>query len=358
MTKNPDPDSSRSFLIVAGLILVLAGAGIFAPFICALLSAASVSLLLAPAYRACLSRFPKRPTAVAAAFTTLVSLLVAVPLFLGGWTLLSEAADAYPAARAWLEGLNESRAPGWTPSPRWAAAVDLARGYASALRISPRAIVLENLDRVSSWAGLFARTMIKDAIFVFLNLAVFMAALFLCLRDGAILIRRVAALIPLPQEKKAQLLARIKDVLLAVVNGIFVVALVQGTLAWIGLALFRVPFAILLGALCVVLSPMPFVGSALVWAPVVLYTLLAGATAKATGIALWFLLIVGLSDNVVRPVLLGAQMKLPIPLVFIAVIGAMKAFGFAGLFIGPLVIALSLGLLDLLDERDPKTPAR
>ncbi|MEQ1920349.1 MAG: AI-2E family transporter, partial [Elusimicrobiota bacterium] len=223
--------------------------------------------------------------------------------------------------------------------------------YAEALKISPRAIVMENLDQVSSWAGLFARTLIKDAVFVFLNLAVFMASLFLFLRDGAAMIRRVSALIPLTEEKKRHLLTRVSDVLLAVVNGIFVVALVQGTLAWAGLALFKVPFAILLGTLCMLLSPLPFIGSALVWVPVVLYTLLSGATGKAAAIALWFLLVVGLSDNLVRPILLGTQMKLPIPLVFIAVIGAMKAFGFAGLFIGPLVIALAFGLLDIIQER-------
>ena len=261
MSKTPEADPGRTFLIATGLLLLLAGARIFSPFLCALLAAASVSLLLAPAYRSLLARAPKRPTAVALALTALISLLVAVPLFLGGWTILSEAAEAYPATRAWLEGLNDPQTPVWSPSPRWAGTVELARGYATALKISPRAIVLENLDQVSSWAGLFARTLIKDAVFVFLNLAVFMASLFLFLRDGAGMIKRVSALIPLPQEKKEHLLARVSGVLLAVVNGIFVVALVQGALAWAGLALFRVPFAMLLGTLCMLLSPLPFVGS-------------------------------------------------------------------------------------------------
>ncbi|MEQ1919743.1 MAG: AI-2E family transporter, partial [Elusimicrobiota bacterium] len=87
MSKSPETDSGRIFLIGAGLLLLLTGARIFSPFLCALLAAASVSLLLAPAYRSLLARAPKRPTAVAAALTVLVSLLVAVPLFLGGWTL-------------------------------------------------------------------------------------------------------------------------------------------------------------------------------------------------------------------------------------------------------------------------------
>ncbi|MDD5305539.1 MAG: AI-2E family transporter [Elusimicrobia bacterium] len=346
----PGRESSRYFLIGACLVLVFMGARIFAPFLGALLASASVALLLAPVYKFLAARAPRHPTAVAAALTALVSLLVAVPLFLGGWMLLREAAEAYPAARAWLEGLSAPGALALDPSPRWAGLFDAARGYVAALKIDPRALVLENLDQVSSWAGMFARTLAKNAAFVFLNLAVFMASLFLFLRDGPRMVRSVAELIPLPDEKKEHLLARVRDVLLAVVNGIFVVALLQGTLAWAGLALFRVPFAILLGALCVMLSPIPFVGSALVWVPVVIYTLLSGAAAKAAALTLWFALVVGLSDNVVRPILLGTQMKLPIPLVFIGVIGAMKAFGIAGLFIGPLVIALSIGFLDIIRE--------
>lgn len=351
MTKPGAPDSSRIFLIGAGLLIVLLGLRIFSPFLGAMLASASVALLLAPACRALSARAPNRPTEAALALTALVSLLVAVPLLLSGWIILREAAEAYPAARAWLEKLSEPGAPVWTPSPRWAGVVDAARGHAAMLKLDPRAIVLENLDQVSSWAGQFARSAATNAAFVLLNFAVFMASLFLFLRDGTRMRERATALIPLPRDKTDALLTRVSDVMLAVVNGMFVVALLQGALAWAGFALFKVPFSFLLGAFCVALSPIPFVGSTLIWVPVVIYTALSGATAKAAALTLWFLLVVGLSDNIVRPILLGTQMKLPIPLVFIGVIGAMKAFGLAGLFIGPLVIALAFGLLDIIQER-------
>jgi len=354
MIKTSERDSSRMFLVGACLLLAFLGVRIFSPFLFALVAAASVALLLAPVYKSWAARAPGRPTVVAAVLTGLVALLVAVPLILGGWTILREAAQAYPAARAWLEDLSKPGAPAWAPPPRWAGVFDAAQGYVSALKIDPQEIVLANLDQVSSWAGRFAGALVKDALFVFINIAVFIASLFLFLRDGPRMIRRAADLIPLPEETKEHLLTRVSDVLSAVVNGIFVVALLQGALAWIGLAVLQVPFAVLLGALCVMLSPIPFIGTALVWVPVVLFMLLTGAAAKAAAVALWFVLVVGLSDNLVRPILLGTQMKLPIPLVFIGVIGALKAFGFAGLFIGPLVIALSLGFFDIVHERSLK----
>ena len=103
------------FLIGACLLLLYLGAHIFAPFLTALLAAASVALLLAPVYKSWASRAPRHPTAVALALPGLVSLLVAVPFFLGGWMILREATEAYPAARAWLSGLAEPGAHAWTP---------------------------------------------------------------------------------------------------------------------------------------------------------------------------------------------------------------------------------------------------
>ena len=324
----PAERDARPFLIGAGLALALLGATVFAPFLSALLAAASVALLLAPLHKAWAPRAPGGPTVAAASLTGLVTLLMAVPFLLGGWALLREAAEAYPAAKAWLGGL------------------DLPDS------LDPRAAILTNLDQVSSWAGSSAKTLVRNAVFVFVNLAVFVASLFLFLRDGSRMIGSATELIPLPEKTKARLLGRVREVLLAVVYGLFAVALMQGALAWAGLALFRIPFAILLGAFCVVLSPIPFVGSALVWVPVVAYVFLAGSPGRAAGLAVWFMVVVGLSDNILRPILLGSQTRLPIPLVFIGVIGALKAFGFAGLFIGPLLIALAIGYFEILREQN------
>lgn len=325
--------TDRAFLLGAGLLLLLLAGRIFAPFLGAMLAAASVALVLAPVYKSWAGRAPRHPTAAAAALTGLVCLLVAVPFFLGGWAMLREAEQAYPAAKSWVDGVGLPALPPWVPV------------------IDPRAIVLENLDQVSSWAGKAAQALVRNAVFIGVNLAVFTAALFLFLRDGERMVRGAGDLIPLPEATKANLFARVRGVLLAVSNGLFAVALLQGALAWAGLALFGVPFAFLLGAACLMLSPIPFVGSALVWVPVVAYTALQGSAAKAAALALWFVVVVGLSDNLVRPILLGAQTKLPIPLVFVAVVGSLKAFGIAGLFIGPLVVALAIGFIEILRER-------
>ncbi|PIR17082.1 MAG: hypothetical protein COV48_09020 [Elusimicrobia bacterium CG11_big_fil_rev_8_21_14_0_20_64_6] len=353
-TSSPEISSSRLFIIGAGLLLLALGVTMFAPFLTALLAAASVALLLRPVYRSLSARAPKHSTAIAAALTALISLLVAVPLFFGGWTILREAAQAYPAARAWVEDLSRTDAPDQTASPRLTSMIDSARDYAEAMKIDPQTVLLENLNRISAGAAKFAKSLVMNAASVFLNLAVFTASLFLFLRDGPRMIRTATELIPLPTEKKEKLVTRVRGVLFAVASGVFLIALMQGVLSWAGFALFRVPFAVLLGTICAVFAPIPFVGTALVWVPVALYLLLSGAAGKAAALTLWFIVIVSLSDNLARPILLGSQMKLPIPLVFISVIAAMKAFGFAGLFIGPLVIALAFGFVDILQDDAPR----
>lgn len=356
MNGRPEKEARRLFLLGAGVVVLLACAQVFAPFLSALVGAASAALLLAPVYRSWAARAPRHPSAVAAGLTAFVCVAGLVPFALGGWAVAREAREAYPAARAWLSEIAEPGGPSRKTPERWAGAVDTARGYAADLGIEPRKVLRENLDRVGSWAGSFARGLVRNAAFVLLNLAVFAASLFLFLRDGPRMILRGTEMIPLPEDSKQRLLARVRGVLLAVVNGIFAVALLQGLLAWAGFALFGIPFALLLGALCAFFSPIPFVGTALVWGPVVLYLLAAGDAGKAAGLAVWFAVVVGLSDNLVRPVLLGAQTRLPIPLVFIGVIGALKEFGFGGLFIGPLVIALAYGLLDIIRERSRSEP--
>lgn len=343
-----DKDFGRLFLFGALVLLLYVAARVFAPFAGALLASASLALLLEPLHRSLLQRMPRHPTLAAALLAIMSVLLAAVPFLLGGWTVLREAAEAYPAARYRLEAITEPGAPEWKPPPKLAAAVAAAKGYAAALNISPRQAVLKNLDKVSGKAAGLAGSMVKDAGVLLLNLAVFTAALFLFLRDGPRIVRQGLEVFPLQADMKEKLLSRAREAMLAVVSGIFAVAILQGALAWGGLALFKVPFAGLLGLLVMLFSPIPVIGSALVAAPIVIFMLLSGEPAKAAAIAAWFGVVVGLADNLVRPILLGSQMKIPVPVLFIGVIGALQIYGIAGLFIGPIVIALVIGLVDVI----------
>jgi predicted PurR-regulated permease PerM len=125
--------------------------------------------------------------------------------------------------------------------------------------------------------------------------------------------------------------------------GVVVTAAVQATLAGIGLAAAGVPFAALLGALCFVLC-IAQLGPALVLAPAVAWLYWQGHAGAATGLLLWTLVVVTL-DNVLRPVLMTKGADLPMLLMFAGVLGGLLAFGLIGIFVGPVVLAVSYTLL-------------
>jgi predicted PurR-regulated permease PerM len=132
--------------------------------------------------------------------------------------------------------------------------------------------------------------------------------------------------------------------------GILAVAAVQGSLVATGMWVAGVGSPLLLGIAAAICSPIPLVGTALVWVPVVILQLVAGYWLKALLLAIWCSAVVGTADNIIRPLIIVGRMKLhPVPLVF-GLIGGVREFGIIGLFIGPLVMSLAMAIIKMLRE--------
>jgi predicted PurR-regulated permease PerM len=157
--------------------------------------------------------------------------------------------------------------------------------------------------------------------------------------------------VPLPEDRKQRLVHHMKTVTRAVVFGTIATAVLQGTLVGIGFAIAGLPSPVVFGVVAAVLSVVPFGGTALVWGPAALW-LLFGAEQIGAGVFLliWGGAVVGLADNVVKPMLISGRAEVPTLAVFLGVLGGLAAFGFVGLFLGPLVIALVIALLRFADE--------
>jgi predicted PurR-regulated permease PerM len=138
--------------------------------------------------------------------------------------------------------------------------------------------------------------------------------------------------------------------------GVIVTALVQALLAGLGLAVAGIPFAGLLTALIVLLTiaqlgPLPVLGPAVVW----LYW--KDDLVWATALLVWTL-VVGSIDNVLRPFLIRKGANLPLPLIFIGVLGGLISFGIIGIFVGPVVLAVTYTLLvDWVQSGEPRPGA-
>ena len=160
--------------------------------------------------------------------------------------------------------------------------------------------------------------------------------------------REVRAAIPLAPEPKERLLERFTTVIRATVKGNILVAAAQGALGGLAFWALGVHAPLLWGVVMAFLSLLPAVGAALIWAPVALYLLAVGQVWQGLGLILFGVFVIGLIDNVLRPILVGKDTAMPDYVVLIATIGGLALFGLNGFVIGPVIVAMFLSAWQLL----------
>jgi hypothetical protein len=185
--------------------------------------------------------------------------------------------------------------------------------------------------------------------------------LYFLLRDGPMISKIIVDAIPLQRRHKQLLFAKLVTVVRATVKGNILVALIQDALGGLALAVVGVPGALLWGAAMVVLSLLPAIGAAIIWAPIALWFLMTEALWQGFGLILWGVLAIGLVDNLLRPLLVGKDTKLPDYLVLISTLGGMATFGLNGFVIGPIIAALFVAAWDIFnrareEESGPDSP--
>lgn len=322
---------------------------ILANFYVALFGAGLLALVVYPIHERILRRMRERPNVAGVLTTAMVVLTVVLPALAAGWVAVKQASKLVPVASVWLE---ERGYEGGMPTseilpPRAKELWDGASGFLRARGMDPKTWLMQGIEEISGSITFLAKAALKNILFFLFQLGVLTFSLFFLLRDGAKVFKRAVELIPLPEEHKTSLVARLHTTITAVLRGIFVVASVQGLLAAVGYFLFGVPFAVLLGAVTAFFAPIPILGTGVVWIPVAVGLLISGAHQQALAVTLWSVFIVGTLDNLLRPILIGAEAKLPILLLFFGMLGGLQVYGFAGVVVGPVVVALFLALADI-----------
>ncbi len=180
-----------------------------------------------------------------------------------------------------------------------------------------------------------------------LQLFVFLMTLYYLLKERVRIIDAFKRFSPLTKPESEALTARLIRTITSVVRGTLVIALLQGALTAIGFALFGVPNSVLWGTVAVIGALIPSVGTALVFIPGVLYLFFIDQVGAAIGLGLFGVFVVGIADNILRPYLVGSKAAIHPLIVLLSVLGGLTFFGPGGLFLGPLVVSLLLGLLSI-----------
>ncbi|MHA6493024.1 AI-2E family transporter [Pseudomonas borbori] len=175
--------------------------------------------------------------------------------------------------------------------------------------------------------------------------------LFFFLRDGQALTRQVRMAVPLGDTQKRRLQIKFTRVVRATVKGNIVVAAVQGALGGLIFWALDIPSALLWGVMMAFLSLLPAIGAGIIWAPVALYLLLSGYVWQGVTLILFGVLVIGLVDNILRPILVGKDTRMPDYLVLISTLGGIALFGLNGFVIGPLIAALFISSWNLFSSK-------
>lgn len=183
------------------------------------------------------------------------------------------------------------------------------------------------------------------------SLCVMLYLLFFLLRDGSWMGESIKQAIPLTDDHKSDLFVRFSTVIRATVKGNIIVACIQGALGGIALWFYGIQGAILWGTIMAVLSLLPAVGASLVWGPVAIYFLVTGMYWQGITLILFGALVIGMIDNVLRPILVGKDTKLPDWLILLSTLGGISVFGINGFVLGPLFAAMFITIWATLTER-------
>lgn len=172
-------------------------------------------------------------------------------------------------------------------------------------------------------------------------------------RDGDRIVLALPGVLPLSNNQSEAILARISQVVSASVYGVVTIAMIQGLLGGLAFWILGVPSPVLWGTVLAFVCMIPIAGSFMVWLPAAIYLVVTGHWTKAILLTIWGALVISTIDNFLRPKLISNQTKLHELLVLFSVLGGISVFGLLGIVLGPVVLAITLGLLETFRSDKP-----
>jgi predicted PurR-regulated permease PerM len=342
-------------LAVAGLALLAALMyQILEPFFAPLAWAIFLAFLLQPA-QARLAGWLRGRESIAASLLTIFVLLTFIgPLAALAIAFGQQAAGLAVLLQHWLEQHQGQGIPDLADLPLLGRALEWLDEYTWISTAEAQAWLLGTAKKLFEQLAALGGSALLGALGTVLNFTVMLFLLFFFIRDGQGMARAAINLVPLEAGRRDALQGRLGAVTRAVVLGTVVTAMVQGLLLGIGFAVVDLPAPVVFGVIGAVLSIVPFGGTALIWVPAVGMLLFQGRYGAAIVLAV-IGLIVSTVDNFLKPLLISGRAVVPTLAVFIGVLGGLIAFGVIGMFLGPVVIALALALVNFAQEKGDAT---
>jgi len=319
---------------------------VLSPFAGAIILAAMITLIFYPLHRRMSSRAFSAYKKTAAALSTFAAVItVIVPLLFFGWLVMKEARNLYPKTTQWLSTLSQNRTIELSLPPQ----------LRSVWNIDLQDIVDSNVQNLRDNIINSSGKLLKNIFLLMVNLIVLIAMLFVFFKDGERFLHWLIDIIPMDHDSKHRVASQLYITTIAVVRGILLTAAIQGLTATVGYYLAGVTSPAVLGMFTGFAALIPFVGTSLVWLPLGLFFVFFRSLYTGLFILAWGGLVVGLLDNILRPILIGKEAKLPVFLLFLGIFGGIKVYGPLGIFLGPLLISCVIVFLQIYKEAKKAT---
>ncbi|MCW2363229.1 MULTISPECIES: AI-2E family transporter [Sphingobium] len=347
MDASPPPRKIEDHAFLALVILItVAFAFILEPYFQAILWGVIIAILFQPVHREIRDIMPRWPSAAAGLTLLLIIALVIVPALLLTIALIQEASVFYARIQSgeinFAQLFDDLRAsmPAWSES--WLQRYGLDNFNAAQERL--REAAADSFQFVAAQAVNIG----QSAFSLFIAFTVMLYLTYFLLRDGETLMESVIKRTPLRDGPRRELLRQFVLVIRATVKGSIIVAIVQGFIGGVVFWLLGVEGALLWGVMMGFFSLLPAVGTGIVWVPVAVYLLVSGALAQALILIFCGIFVIGMVDNLLRPILVGRDTRMPDYLVLITTLGGLQLFGFSGLVIGPVIAALFIATWNIV----------
>ncbi|MEP7118696.1 MAG: AI-2E family transporter [Acidobacteriota bacterium] len=323
-------------LILMGYLAML----VVWPFLAPLAWAAILALSLRPVYMRFRIRMQRSPAALAT--TVLAGLLIITPaVFLGAVVM-----QQLPVALDYAKNLSHT-----TPEQITRFWSLLRARVPVSLPEDPMSLVSQGLQQTAAYVVPQAGSLLANLLSLIGSLLVMLFALFFLLRDGKTFAAVIRRLLPFNDRETERLLSKTTDLVVASVGAGLVVAAVQGAIGGLTFWMLGLPAPVVWGVAIAICSLLPVIGATIVWVPVAVWLFFSGQVTTALLLTASCAVILGSTDNVLRPILLSGRTSASGLVVFIGLLGGVSAFGFVGLVLGPIVLVIAGTLIDALTRR-------
>ena len=309
------------------------------PFLPALSMALALAVIARPLHRWVKSRVGNADVAAGLTLAAVVVVFVVPAVFV--------VAQIVPQAAAGLDKAQVQAQDG-----TWRERLDESATFGPVLHwIEENVDVAAEVQRVVLGMVGDVAAVVTGSVWAGLQILITLFALYYFLRDHDLVLAEVRSLLPLSERETDDMFRKIDDTIHATIFGSVLCAIIQGTMGGLMFWLLDMPAPLVWGLVMALLAIVPNLGTFVVWAPTAVFLALHGQWGKAVVLGLWGGVAIALIDNLLYPMLVGNRMRLHTVPVFFAIVGGLAVFGFAGVILGPVILAVTDGLIDVWRRR-------